>query len=79
MRENIYNKVVELIAKNTNLKIEDINVYSTFEDLGMDSLDQMTVISELEKEYKIILPNEEVPKIKTVGQAVESLQKFLTQ
>ena len=78
MKETLYNKVVELIVKNTNLKSEDINVHSTFEDLGMDSLDQMTVISDLEKEYKIILPNEEVPKIKTVGQAVESLEKFVT-
>lgn len=78
MKEGLYNKVVELIVKNTNLKPEDINVNSKFEDLGMDSLDQMTVISDLEKEYKIILPNEEVPKIKTVGQAVESLEKFVT-
>ena len=71
------NKVIELIIKNTDITADQINENSSFEDMGMDSLDQMTVIADLEKHYKIILPNEEVLKIKTVGQAAESLQNML--
>ncbi len=77
MKEQIFNKVVELIAANNHIAPETIKMDSTFEDLGMDSLDGITLINDLENEYNIILPNEEVVNIKTVSQAVENLDKAL--
>ena len=79
MKDEIFNKVVELIAANNHIPPETITIDSSFEDLAMDSLDGLTLINELENEYNITLPNEEAVKIKTVRQAVESLNKFITQ
>ena len=78
MKDEIFNKVVALIAANNHIPPETITIDSSFEDLAMDSLDGLTLINDLENEYNITLPNEEAVKIKTVRQAVESLSKFIT-
>lgn len=78
MKEQIFKKIVELIAVNNHIPPEDITMDSTFEELNMDSLDGITLINDLEKEYNIILSNEEATKIKSVRDAVESLEKLVT-
>jgi len=73
--ETVYAKVAELIAATADIPLEKITPESKFQDLGMDSLDALAMISDLEEEYKIKIPNQEILKIRTVGQAVESLSK----
>ena len=79
MKDEIFNKVVEFIAANNHIAPETITIDSSFEDLSMDSLDGLTLINDLENEYNITLPNEEAVKIKTVRQAVDSLNKFISE
>lgn len=79
MKEDIFNKVVELLAANNHIPPETITIDSSFEELDMDSLDGLTLINDLENEYRINVSNEEAVKIKTVRQAVESLNKLITQ
>jgi acyl carrier protein len=79
MREAIFQKIVESITANTNIPVEDITINSSFEELGMDSLDSLSVIHNLENTYDITLSNENALKIKTVLDAVEVLEKFVGQ
>lgn len=79
MKEEIFIKVRELIAKNNHLPPETITMDSSFEDLNMDSLDGLTLVNDLENTYNITLTNEEAGKITTVKQAVESLEAFIAQ
>lgn len=79
MKEEIFTKIVELIAANNHISPDIVTIDSTFEDLDMDSLDGLTLINDLENEYNITLPNEEAVKIKSVRDAVDSLEKFITQ
>ena len=73
--ETIFTKIAEHIAETANIPVEKITAESKFQDLGMDSLDALSLISDLEEEYKIKIPNQEVLKIQTVGQAVEAMVK----
>jgi acyl carrier protein len=50
---------------------------STFEELDMDSLDSVELISDLEDHYNVSIPNQELLAIKTVREAVVSLEKLL--
>lgn len=79
MREAIFQHLVSSIVSNTNISKEEVTINSSFEDLGMDSLDNLSVINNLENIYDITLPNEEVMKIRTVNGAVEALEKFVGQ
>lgn len=79
MREAILQNLIEAIVTNTNIPREDVNINSSFEELGMDSLDSMSVITNLENIYNIILPNEAVMKIRTVLDAVNALEEQMSQ
>lgn len=79
MKEEIFQKVRELIASNNHLPPETITMDSSFEDLNMDSLDGLTLVNDLENTYNITLTNEEAAKITTVRQAVDSLEAFIAQ
>ncbi len=73
--ETVFAKVAEVIAATADIPLEKITLESRFQELGMDSLDALAMISDLEEEYKIKIPNQEILKIRTVGQAVESISK----
>ena len=73
--ETIFSKIAEHIAETANVPLEKITTESKFQELGMDSLDALSLISDLEEEYKIKIPNQEVLKIQTVGQAVDAMVK----
>lgn len=73
--ESVFAKISDLIVQNTGVEAEKISLDSMFQDLGLDSLDALAMISDLEAEYGVKIPNQELLRIKTVGQAVESLGK----
>ena len=75
MEDSLFLRIKELIAQTAGVPAEKILPESKFQDLGMDSLDVLSLISDLEQEFNIKIPNQELLKIKTVGQAFESLQK----
>ena len=57
-----------------------ITLQSSFEnDLGGDSLDMVELIMEFEREFNITIPDEEAEKIKTVGQAIEYINRNIEQ
>jgi len=75
-REEIFNKVVDFIViNNKELTKEQVTMDSSFEDLNMDSLDGISIFTDIEKQYNILLSNEEISQINTVGQAVDVIAK----
>ena len=77
-REEIFDKLADFIlATNRNLSREHVTMNSTFEDLNIDSLDSISIITDLEKQYNITLSNDEVNQIRAVSQAVDAIEKHL--
>ena len=61
-------KIIDLIADKLGKKVEQIQPTSRLvEDLGADSLDVVELIMTFEDEFGIALPDEDVAKLKTVG------------
>lgn len=48
---------------------------SYIQDLGLDSLDVVEVIMELEHEFNIQIPDSEADSLKTVGQTIDYVMK----
>ena len=68
-------KIKEMVAEQLNVDAADITEETSFkEDLGADSLDLFELVSNLEDEYEIEIPSEELEKITTVGAGVEFLK-----
>jgi len=70
-------KVIAIIALATKRPLDSINAESTFDDLGLDSLDALNILYEMEKEFNVRFPNEEVLGIRSVSQVLERLEGFL--
>ncbi len=64
-------KIINLIAEKLNKKKEQITLKTNLvEDLGADSLDVVELIMTFEDEFGVSLPDEDVAKMKTVGDVV---------
>ena len=71
-----FEKVCEIVAKQLDLEPASITMESRLiEDLHADSLDIVELIMDMEQEFDIEIPDEELPKIQTVGDIVSFLSK----
>jgi acyl carrier protein len=70
-------KVIEAVAKVAKRKPAEVRLETSFEDLGMDSLDRITLLFELEQTFDISIPETEVQGIQTVGDVISRLGPYL--
>ena len=70
-------KVIEAVAKVAKRKAGDVRLDSRFEQLGMDSLDRVCLLFELEQAFDISIPEESVQNIETVQDIVIRLSENL--
>ncbi len=74
--EEIFEKVKKLIAERLAVSESKIVPEASFiEDLGADSLDTVELLTQLEQEFNITIPDEDAEKITTVGSVIEYIQK----
>ena len=72
-------KLKQIIARVLNVDPNEITPDSTFiEDLGADSLDVFQIVTELEEEFHITIPQEKVEKIKTAGEAAALIRNAVS-
>src|SRR6478736_3608249 len=72
-------KVIGLIAKKKKLAPSTITPESTFQELGIDSLDGIDLVFTFEDEFNISIPDQVVQKMKSVGQVIEALRDVLSK
>ncbi len=69
-------KIREILNEELNIDPEDVNEDSDFrDDLGVDSLDLFELVMNLENEYGIEFPAEELESLRTVGDVIDFLEK----
>ena len=81
---SVQDKVMEIIAEQAVLEVEDVSMDQTLEDLGIDSLGLVESIFAIEEEFDIQVPvNANAPEesefdissVRSIVDAVESLVK----
>jgi acyl carrier protein len=69
-------RVIEIVCENLGVNKEQITRSTSFtEDVGADSLDIVELVMELEEEFEITIPDDQAEKIKTVGEAIDYIEK----
>jgi len=59
------------------MSVEQVKLDTTFEEIGMTSLDALALIFDLEEEFSISIPNDEAMGLRNVKQAIESVRTLL--
>ena len=70
-------KVIAAIADKGNQPAEAITLDSTFQELGIDSLNGFDLLCDLEEELGIIIPDDDARGITTVRDVVECVKSLL--
>lgn len=73
----MFDKIAEMLAEQLGIPQSKITLESRIvDDLGADSLDVVELLMQLEDATGKTVPDEEVTKIKTVGELVEVIEKL---
>lgn len=67
--------IKSIIADKLDVKESDIAPDKKFTDLGADSLDVVELIMEFEKEFNLVINDDEAENITTVRGAIEYIEK----
>ena len=71
-------KIQSMLAEALDLPIEKVTADAKIvDDLGADSLDVVELLSQLEDEFGIIIPYDEVENLVTVADVAEQLEKLV--
>lgn len=71
----MFEKIKEMVAEQLNVEAADITAATSFkDDLGADSLDLFELVTNLEDEYEIEIPSEELENLTTVGAVADYLK-----
>ncbi len=72
----IEQRIRPLIAEQLGVEENKVTRNASFvDDLNADSLDLVEMVMSLEEEFKIEIPDEDVERIHTVGDAVDYIQE----
>lgn len=76
--DELVTRVLAIIAETQRKKPEEVKIDSTFEELGIDSMDGVNIIFALESEFNISVPDEEVKTIKSIQDMVDGVRRLTT-
>jgi len=74
----VFEKIKDLICEQLEVDEDKIKMKTTFEDIDADSLDVVELVMALEEEFNLEIADEEVEKIKTVGDIVNYIEKQIS-
>ena len=70
-------QVLSLVAVVKRIPREQVRADSSFEQLGIDSLDGTTLLFEVEGAFDISIPDEQARSIRSVRQMIEGVKALL--
>ena len=69
-------KIITLTAEHLGISEDGISATSSFkEDLGVDSLDKFEQVMELEEEFGIEIPSEDLEQLATIGDVAKYIEE----
>jgi acyl carrier protein len=70
-------QVIAIIATKKKIDPQAITPTSTFEELGLDSLDAADLIFTVEDTFKILVPDESAQSMRSVGDVIAGIRQLV--
>ncbi len=71
-------KIQAMLAEALNLPVEKVTADAKIvDDLGADSLDVVELLSRLEDEYNVTIPEEDVENLSTVSDVAKAIEALI--
>ncbi len=79
MPERITERVIRVIAETQKIPVGGVSPASTFQQLGIDSLDGLNILFALEEEFGVDVPDDAGKQFASVNQIVEGIEQLLAR
>src|SRR6516225_6073051 len=70
-------RVLRIIAETQRKDPARVTIDSSFEELGIDSMDGVNIVFALENEFDVNVPDDEVKNIHSIRDMVEGIRKLV--
>lgn len=72
MSTNYEEEVRNLVSEIIEIPLEKLtNTADFIDDLNVDSLKAIEIVAAFEKKYRIVIPEEDIPKIRSIDKIIE--------
>lgn len=75
--QTIQDRVLKVIATSKRIPLESVQPDSSFESLGIDSLDRLNILFDLESEFDIEINDEDAKKVKNIHEMIEGITQLV--
>ena len=77
MSDELTERVLKTIATSKRIPPQTVTIDSSFEQLGIDSMDAVEILFALENEFDISIPDEEVRQVRNVREMCEGIARLV--
>lgn len=77
MAETIQDRVVRVISASKRIPLASVQPECTFEELGIDSLDRLTILFDLESEFKIEIDDEKAKQATKISDIIAGVEQLI--
>lgn len=77
MSETIEDRALRVIAIKQKLPLASVRPECTFEELGIDSLDRLNLLFELEGEFDIQIDDEQAKQVTNLRQMIDGITQLV--
>ena len=75
--EDAKKEIKKMVADIAEISEEEIKDDARFaEDLGIDSMMALEIVASIEKKYKIVIPEEKIPTIRSLQNVCELMEEL---
>jgi len=76
--EKFKEEIKKIVSEVSEVPQEQLKEDARFvEDLGIDSMMALEIVANIEKKYKVVIPEEEIPKIRSLKDVYNIMEKLL--
>jgi acyl carrier protein len=77
--DEIADRCIAIIAKTKTPPLENVALDSSFDELGLDSLDKINASFEVEDVFAIQIPDDSMNSLRTVRDMVDGVKRLVAQ
>ena len=77
MADNFEKEIAKMVSEILEIPETDLKPEADFaNDLGVDSMKAIEIVAAVEKKYKVIVPEKDIPKIRSLKEVIEMVKSL---
>ncbi len=77
--EKLKQEIIEIVAEIAEVDVDQITGDAELEKLGIDSLDGLRIIADVEKKYGIVINESEIGPIRTLPDILTLVERYSSE